>query len=154
MLGLVLRLLFPLQLIVYGQMGPCVFTNCVGFICVKGNEDNNGECRRIIWVSYVEECICAYLDEVYVDVLDSTRVHPAAYDWARKMANDSLSYLETDCKLIFVYYLFCFLDNLQGFCIFIIMFWVSVDCFTFLHTRTEISFPSGWSISISQGANG
>jgi hypothetical protein len=72
-----------------------------------------------------------YIDEVYVDVLDSTRVHPAAYDWARKMANDSLSYLETDCKLIFVYYLFCFLDNLQGFCIFIIMFVILVDCFTF-----------------------
>lgn len=31
----------------------------------------------------------------YVDVLDASRVHPEAYEWARKMAVDALEYDDT-----------------------------------------------------------
>jgi transcriptional accessory protein Tex/SPT6 len=31
---------------------------------------------------------------VYIEVLDSTRVHPETYEWARKMAVDALEYDE------------------------------------------------------------
>ena len=33
---------------------------------------------------------------MYVDILDETRVHPEAYDWARKIANDALNIYEVD----------------------------------------------------------
>ena len=33
-------------------------------------------------------------DETYVEVLDSTRVHPETYEWARKMAFDALEYYD------------------------------------------------------------
>ena len=33
--------------------------------------------------------------ETYVDVLDGSRVHPEAYEWARKMAVDALEYDDT-----------------------------------------------------------
>lgn len=32
---------------------------------------------------------------MYVDVLDGSRVHPEAYEWARKMAVDALEYDDT-----------------------------------------------------------
>lgn len=33
-------------------------------------------------------------DNTYIEVLDSTRVHPETYEWARKMAVDALEYDE------------------------------------------------------------
>lgn len=33
-------------------------------------------------------------DSTYIEVLDSTRVHPETYEWARKMAVDALEYEE------------------------------------------------------------
>lgn len=60
------------QLVVNFHMGPKIFINCAGFIKIDtnalGDSDN------------------------YIDVLDSTRIHPEAYDWARKMVFDALDY--------------------------------------------------------------
>ena len=36
-------------------------------------------------------------DNTYIEVLDSTRVHPETYEWARKMAVDALEYDEVSC---------------------------------------------------------
>ena len=33
-------------------------------------------------------------DDTYIEVLDSTRIHPETYEWARKMAVDALEYDE------------------------------------------------------------
>ncbi len=33
-------------------------------------------------------------DNTYIEVLDSTRIHPETYEWARKMAVDALEYDE------------------------------------------------------------
>lgn len=33
--------------------------------------------------------------ETYVEVLDSSRIHPETYEWARKMAVDALEYDDT-----------------------------------------------------------
>lgn len=66
------------QLVVSFHMGPKVFINCAGFIKIDtnalGDSDN------------------------YIEVLDSTRIHPEAYDWARKMAVDALEYEEEEGK--------------------------------------------------------
>ena len=35
-------------------------------------------------------------DNTYIEVLDSTRVHPETYEWARKMAVDALEYDEVN----------------------------------------------------------
>ncbi len=58
-------------------LGSKVFINCAGFIkfdvdnLSKVVEDGNDETR-------------------FIEVLDSTRIHPEAYEWARKMAIDAL----------------------------------------------------------------
>ncbi|CAL8073118.1 unnamed protein product [Orchesella dallaii] len=65
------------QLITVCHMGPKVFINCSGFI--KINTNSLGENT-----------------EAYVEVLDGTRVHPEAYEWARKMAVDAFDYDEED----------------------------------------------------------
>ena len=39
-------------------------------------------------------------DNTYIEVLDSTRVHPETYEWARKMAVDALEYDEV---LLYMY---------------------------------------------------
>ncbi|MCL4132324.1 UNVERIFIED_CONTAM: hypothetical protein GTU68_012793, partial [Idotea baltica] len=66
------------QLVVNYHMGPKVFINCAGFIKIDtnalGDSDN------------------------YIEVLDSTRIHPEAYDWARKMAVDALEYEDEEGK--------------------------------------------------------
>ena len=38
--------------------------------------------------------VCSNTD-TYVEPLDSTRIHPETYDWARKMAVDALEYDDT-----------------------------------------------------------
>ena len=41
------------------------------------------------------DCVlCRSSDNTYIEVLDSTRVHPETYEWARKMAVDALEYDE------------------------------------------------------------
>ena len=35
-----------------------------------------------------------FSDNMYIEILDSTRVHPETYEWARKMAVDALEYDE------------------------------------------------------------
>ena len=51
-------------------MGPNIYVNCAGFIrintAVLGDSDT------------------------YVEILDGSRIHPEAYDWAKKMAVDAL----------------------------------------------------------------
>ena len=59
------------QLVLIYGMGPQVFLNCAGFI--KIDATNVGD---------------------NTEVLDSTRIHPETYDWARKMAVDALEYDE------------------------------------------------------------
>lgn len=62
------------QLITIFSIGAIVFINCAGFIKIDTSQlsDNNSD--------------------TYIEVLDSTRVHPETYEWARKMAVDALEY--------------------------------------------------------------
>jgi len=64
------------QLVQLCHMGPKVFINCGGFIMIDTNQLGD-------------------TSEVFVDVLDGSRVHPEAYEWARKMAVDALEYDDT-----------------------------------------------------------
>ena len=57
-------------LVVNYNMGKCVFSNCAAFI--KINTDAMKD------------------SESYIEILDSTRIHPEGYEWARKMAVDAL----------------------------------------------------------------
>ncbi|XP_068217415.1 transcription elongation factor SPT6 isoform X2 [Palaemon carinicauda] len=66
------------QLVVNFHMGPKVFINCAGFIKIDTNALGDSE--------------------NYIEVLDSTRIHPEAYDWARKMAVDALEYEDEEGK--------------------------------------------------------
>ncbi|GAB6026482.1 hypothetical protein CHUAL_012908 [Chamberlinius hualienensis] len=61
------------QLVTGYRMGPKVFINCAGFIKIDTNALGDST-------------------EAYVEVLDGSRVHPEAYEWARKMAVDALEY--------------------------------------------------------------
>lgn len=58
-------------------MGSKVFINCSGFIKIDTNSLGDST-------------------ESYVEMLDGSRVHPEAYEWARKMAIDALDYGEGD----------------------------------------------------------
>jgi hypothetical protein len=65
-------------------LGRRVFINCAGFIkfdvdsiCKEVDENENDESK-------------------YTEILDSTRIHPETYDWARKMAVDALDIEETE----------------------------------------------------------
>ncbi|CAF3525255.1 unnamed protein product [Rotaria socialis] len=62
-------------LVVTYNMGKCVFSNSAGFI--KINTDAMKQ------------------SDSYIEILDSTRIHPEAYDWARKMAVDALDIEES-----------------------------------------------------------
>nr|KAG5690166.1 hypothetical protein BaRGS_013623 [Batillaria attramentaria] len=64
------------QLVQLCHMGPKVFINCAGFIKLDTNSLGDST-------------------DTYVDVLDGSRVHPEAYEWARKMAVDALEYDDT-----------------------------------------------------------
>ncbi len=64
------------QLVTQCHMGPKVLINCAGFI--KIDTSSLGD------------------SEVYVEVLDGSRIHNEAYEWARKMAVDALEYEEDD----------------------------------------------------------
>ncbi len=64
------------QLVTLCHMGPKVLINCAGFI--KIDTSSLGD------------------SEVYVEVLDGSRIHNEAYEWARKMAVDALEYDEED----------------------------------------------------------
>ncbi len=64
------------QLVTLCHMGPKVLINCAGFI--KIDTSSLGD------------------SEVYVEVLDGSRIHNEAYEWARKMAVDALEYDEDD----------------------------------------------------------
>lgn len=64
------------QLIMNCKFGAKVFINCAGFIKIDTAQlTDTGT-------------------DTYIEVLDSTRVHPEAYEWARKMAVDALEYDE------------------------------------------------------------
>ena len=69
------------QLITSLHMGPTVFMNCAGFI--KIDTDSLDDCT-----------------ETYVEVLDSTRIHPEVYDWVRKMAIDAMEYEHAEDDII------------------------------------------------------
>ena len=43
---------------------------------------------------HVIHIVSCSTDNTYIEVLDSTRVHPETYEWARKMAVDALEYDE------------------------------------------------------------
>ena len=63
------------QLIMNCKFGAKVFINCAGFIKIDTSQLSDNS-------------------ETYIEILDSTRVHPEAYEWARKMAVDALEYDE------------------------------------------------------------
>jgi hypothetical protein len=54
-------------------------------------------CCRILTFS---RCDCICTDDVYVDVLDNTCIHPHTYVMARKIANDALGYTEIDSMCV------------------------------------------------------
>jgi transcription elongation factor SPT6 len=62
------------QIVTNCGVGAKVFINCVGFIKIDTAQ------------------ISETGTDTYIEVLDSTRVHPEAYEWARKMAVDALEY--------------------------------------------------------------
>ncbi|CAG5108685.1 Similar to Spt6: Transcription elongation factor SPT6 (Drosophila melanogaster) [Cotesia congregata] len=62
------------QLVTVCHMGPKVFINCSGFIKVD--------------TTALEE----RTTDAYIEPLDSTRIHPETYEWARKMAVDAMEY--------------------------------------------------------------
>ena len=62
------------QLIMNCKFGAKVFINCAGFIKIDTTQLSDNT------------------TDTYIEVLDSTRVHPEAYEWARKMAVDALEY--------------------------------------------------------------
>lgn len=64
------------QLVVKYNMGAKLFINCSGFI-------------KIDTTTLIDST------ETYIEVLDGSRVHPEAYEWARKMAVDALEYDDT-----------------------------------------------------------
>jgi len=64
------------QLVTLCHMGPKVLINCAGFIKIDTSRLGDSE--------------------VYVEVLDGSRIHNEAYEWARKMAVDALEYDEDD----------------------------------------------------------
>ncbi|XP_063966332.1 transcription elongation factor SPT6-like isoform X1 [Lytechinus pictus] len=64
------------QLVTHCQLGPKVFINCAGFLKIDTASAGDGA------------------DDTYIEVLDSTRIHPETYEWARKMAVDALEYDE------------------------------------------------------------
>ncbi len=68
-------------------MGPQVFLNCAGFIKIDTSSIGDN-----------------------MEVLDSTRIHPETYDWARKMAVDALEYDEVR-NIISFYQYFLFSMN-------------------------------------------
>ena len=62
------------QLVQNCNIGKLVFINCSGFIKIDtASLSDSGT-------------------DTYIEVLDGTRVHPEAYEWARKMAVDALDY--------------------------------------------------------------
>ncbi|XP_065344159.1 transcription elongation factor SPT6 [Cloeon dipterum] len=61
------------QLVTVCHMAPIIFINCAGFLKIDTNSLGDST-------------------EVYVEVLDGSRVHPETYEWARKMAVDALEY--------------------------------------------------------------
>lgn len=67
------------QLVTACHMGPKVLYNCSGFIKIDTNSLGDST-------------------EAYVEVLDGSRVHPEAYEWARKMAVDALEYDDEDAN--------------------------------------------------------
>lgn len=64
------------QLVQNCNIGKVVFINCAGFIKIDTSSLSDSG------------------TDTYIEVLDSTRVHPEAYEWARKMAVDALEYDE------------------------------------------------------------
>jgi len=64
------------QLVTLCHMGPKVLINCAGFIKIDTSRLGDSD--------------------VYVEVLDGSRIHNEAYEWARKMAVDACEYEEED----------------------------------------------------------
>jgi transcription elongation factor SPT6 len=60
------------QLVTSCHMGPKVFINCAGFVKIDTTALGDSE--------------------QYIEVLDGSRIHNEAYEWARKMAVDALEY--------------------------------------------------------------
>ncbi|KAG9508769.1 Transcription elongation factor SPT6, partial [Fragariocoptes setiger] len=67
------------QLVTDCSIGATVFLNCAGFI-------------KIDAAGFQHD----YQTDQYINLLDSTRIHPEAYDWAKKIATDALEGDETD----------------------------------------------------------
>lgn len=66
------------QLVQNCNIGKNIFINCSGFIKIDTNK------------------LAESGTDTYIEVLDSTRIHPEGYEWARKMAVDALDYDDND----------------------------------------------------------
>ena len=87
------------QLVTSCHMGPKVFINCAGFVKIDTSALGDSE--------------------QYIEVLDGSRIHNEAYEWARKMAVDALEYdddeeegnpasaVEDILRLVFHFFLVC-----------------------------------------------
>jgi len=64
------------NLVITYHMGPKVYVNVAGFVKIDTTAFGDSD--------------------AYIEALDSTRIHPEAYDWARKMAVDALDCDEDD----------------------------------------------------------
>ncbi|XP_075243578.1 transcription elongation factor SPT6-like isoform X2 [Convolutriloba macropyga] len=72
------------HLVTQVQMGPKLFVNCAGFIKIDVKSFDPDSTDEVTWL----------------DPLDSTRIHPETYEWARKMAVDALEYDDVDADEI------------------------------------------------------
>ena len=60
-----------------------------------------GVLDHILPVSHLLLCVYSYSNSSYTEVLDSTRIHPETYEWARKMAVDALEIEEVPYKYLY-----------------------------------------------------
>ncbi|KJE95186.1 hypothetical protein CAOG_08908 [Capsaspora owczarzaki ATCC 30864] len=60
-----------------GNLGPTVLMNCIGFLRIFGVSDPDEDAGE---------------PSSYIDILDTTLIHPENYDVARKIARDALDY--------------------------------------------------------------
>lgn len=79
-----------LSLVTKCMLGRRVFINCAGFIKL----DVDRIAKEIDEDENEHDSQSNEDDANYTEILDSTRIHPETYEWARKMAVDALDFDE------------------------------------------------------------
>lgn len=84
-----------LSLVTKCSLGRRVFINCAGFI----KFDVDRIAKEIDEDEHAQDSQSNNDDEAnYTEILDSTRIHPETYEWARKMAVDALDFDEENVE--------------------------------------------------------